>query len=126
MFISGTTGDNVYPYTLSTPWDVTTAVYDGAALSVGGQDTSPNGICFDPTGRTMLMVGNGSGSVHRYVLGTPWNVTTAVYDGAPYSVSTPAPLPKDVFVDESGVRMYVVSQTNNSVVPWLVGRVVAS
>jgi hypothetical protein len=38
MYMVGGTNDAIYQYTLSTAWDITTASYDNASTSVGGQE----------------------------------------------------------------------------------------
>lgn len=39
MFVVGDTYDTVYSFTLSTPWDVSTAVQDSLFKSVAAEDT---------------------------------------------------------------------------------------
>jgi hypothetical protein len=67
MFVSGTTGDDVNVYNLTTPWDISTSVSVGA-FSVSGQDTSPTGIYIKPDGTKMYIVGSTNDAVYQYTV----------------------------------------------------------
>ena len=78
MYVTGYTNNKVSEYDLSVPWDVSTAVYL-QAFSVVGQETSAHDLFFKPDGTKMYIVGTDSDNVNEYDLGTPWDVSTAVY-----------------------------------------------
>lgn len=78
MYITGSTGDTIDEYDLSTPWDISTAVYL-QEISVSAQNTTPMGVFFSPDGTHMYMVGQTSAEVNQYLLGTPWDVSTASF-----------------------------------------------
>lgn len=65
MFIVGSASDAVYQYSLSLPWDVSTATYASKSFSVAGQETTPQGIAFSSDGMEMFLTGTGS-SVYEY------------------------------------------------------------
>lgn len=81
MYIIGYGSDGVYTYTLSTAWNVTTAVYT-STFYVGGKETSPQDLTFRPDGLKMYIVGTASNKVHQYALTTAWDVSTAVYEAS--------------------------------------------
>jgi len=58
MFVVGSTNGNVYRYSLSTAFDVSTASYDNQSFSVSTQATYPYGVAFKPDGAKMYMVGS--------------------------------------------------------------------
>ena len=68
---NGRLQNSVYQYTLSTPWDLSTASYDSVSFSVTSQDTTPVGIAFKSDGSKMYVVGVTNGSVYQYTLSTP-------------------------------------------------------
>jgi DNA-binding beta-propeller fold protein YncE len=68
MYMVGIGSDRVYSYTLSTPWNITTATYDNVSFSVSSQDGTPTGIFFQPDGTKMYMVGSGTDRVYSYTL----------------------------------------------------------
>lgn len=47
MYLSGFTDDNVDFFSLSTPWDITTATHEGA-FAAGGSTNGPIGVAIDP------------------------------------------------------------------------------
>ena len=68
MYMMGDAGDSVHQYTLSTPFDLSTASYDSVSFDVSGQDTNPFGIAFNNDGSKMYMMGAAGDSVHQYTL----------------------------------------------------------
>jgi DNA-binding beta-propeller fold protein YncE len=68
MYIVGDYNNRVYSYTLSTPWNISTAIYDNVSFYIGFQDSAPTGIFFRPDGIRMYMVGNTNDRVYSYTL----------------------------------------------------------
>jgi hypothetical protein len=121
MFIVGDSGNDVNQYTLSTPYDVSTAGASIAAFSVATQETNPLGIDFNPTGTKMFISGNtgvapliASGDyVHEYSLSTAWTVSSAGYTTS-FNI-TQDTAPGGVTFGDSGSKMYVVGSTGDAV-----------
>jgi len=80
MFIVGTGGDDVNEYTLTAPWDVSTASFVDS-FSVNSQEAYPQDIWFDSSGKTMFIVGQAGDDVNVYKLTTAWDVSTASFTG---------------------------------------------
>ena len=78
MYVSGSAGDDVNEYDLSTAWDVSTASYS-QNFSVQSQDYAPQGLFFKPDGTSMYISGGGYDRVYEYVLGTAWDISTAYW-----------------------------------------------
>jgi len=104
MFIAGATGDNVYEYSLSTAWDVSTASYD-QSFSVSSQETFVQGLFFKPDGTQMYICGSG-GFVNEYSLSTAWDVSTASYNQN-FSVINYSNFVTTVFFKTNGTKMYI-------------------
>jgi DNA-binding beta-propeller fold protein YncE len=66
MYMLGETNASLYEYNLSTPWDISTAVYL-QNFSVGSQDNSPRGVFFKPDGLKMYLVGEQFDAVYEYI-----------------------------------------------------------
>ena len=66
---SGSSG--IYEYTLSAPFDVSTAAYVGS-LSVALQESSPTGMAFSNDGIKMFVVGKGGDDVNEYALNSAY------------------------------------------------------
>jgi hypothetical protein len=67
MFITGSTGDDVNVYNLTTPWDISTSVFVNT-FSVSAQDTAPNGIYIKPDGTKMYIIGSTNDTVYQYTV----------------------------------------------------------
>lgn len=66
VWVSGTVGDLIYQYTLSTAWDISTATYDSVSLDVSAQDGGPRGFFFKPDGSKMYLVGSVNDTIYQY------------------------------------------------------------
>lgn len=76
MYTSGSVGNTVDEYNLSTAWNVSTAVYL-QEFSIAAQEINPRGIFFKPDGSRMFAIGQTGDSVIEYFLGT---ASTKDYD----------------------------------------------
>lgn len=108
MYVVDVTSTKVFQYTLSTPWDISTASYDSIFVNVGGQATYPHGLFFKPDGTKMYIVDYDSLNVYQYTLSTPWVVSSAIYDSVSFSVATQAPQPYGLFFKVVGTKMYIL------------------
>ena len=115
MYVSGTGTDSVYQYTLSTPWNVSSATYDSVSFSFAGQDTGPEGLFFKPDGTKMYMSGLASDLVYQYTLSTPWDVSSATYDSISFSVISEGANPSGMYISSNGSKLYFISIANNNV-----------
>jgi DNA-binding beta-propeller fold protein YncE len=66
VWVTATVGDNVYQYTLSTAWDISTATYDSISFDVSAQDGGPRGFFFKPDGSKMYLVGSVNDTIYQY------------------------------------------------------------
>lgn len=100
MYVIGTTGDDVNEYTLSTPWDVTTASFVQAFLT---NTTDPQDIFFKPDGSMFFVpdaAAGSSGILSQFVIG-----------GFPTVSQTN---PQGLFFRPDGTKMYIIdSQFDN-------------
>jgi DNA-binding beta-propeller fold protein YncE len=112
MYICGSTGDDVNEYSLSTPWDVSTASYV-RVFSVAGQSTVPRNVEFADSGKTMVLMDNTGDRFLQYRLSTAWNISTAVFQGAS-SVATQETVPLGVALGDGGKIAYAFG--NNDII----------
>ncbi|MBN4055086.1 hypothetical protein JYT15_01105 [Acidimicrobium ferrooxidans] len=113
MYITGTTGDDINEYSLSTPWDVSSASFT-RLKDVSLEEDNPQDVFFKADGTKMYVVGLGSGGVNEYTLSTAWNVTTATFDRV-FSVSAEETVPSDIFFKPDGTQMYVLGGVGDDV-----------
>jgi len=68
MYILGVNTDTVYQYTLSTPWDVSTASYANKSFNVASYEGSPAGIWFKDDGTRFYVTGTGNDIVWEFTI----------------------------------------------------------
>ena len=106
FYLIGTSGDDVNEYSLSTPYDLTTATFT-TSFSVSAQETNPAGLCFSQDGSWMFVTGNSGDDINRYALSTAWDVSTASVSGTVLSVSAQQTNPDAVAVNDDGSQIWV-------------------
>jgi sugar lactone lactonase YvrE len=115
MYVIGQTNDRVFQYTLSTAWDITTAVYASKSFLVSGQDLTPQALFFKPDGTAMYIVGTTTDTVYQYTLSTAWDVSTASYLFISFSIAGSETAPSGLFFKPDGTAMFVVGSTSDTV-----------
>ena len=106
MYVLDQTSDNIYQYTLSTAWNISTASYT-RTFDISAQEANPTGLFFKPDGTAMYVCGLNGDDVNEYSLSTAWDISTASYVRV-YSVATQQTYPTGVFFKPDGTAMYVV------------------
>lgn len=86
VFFLGDTADSAYQCSLSQPFDLTTANYDGIKFPVGAQQGAPSAITFRPDGFRMYVSGLNTGRVFQYTLDRPFDLSSAHYDGVAFNL----------------------------------------
>jgi len=113
MFVVGSGNDNVYEYSLSTSFDVSTASFTDS-FDVSSQDDRPRDVTFNDTGDKMFVVGALSEAVFEYSLSTSFDVSTASFTQS-FLVSSQDDFPEGVAFNDAGDKMFVVGNRNNKV-----------
>ena len=115
MYVSGDTGNAIYQYTLSTPYDVNTASYASKSFNVGTQDTTILGVSFKDDGTRMYVCGSLNNRLYQYNLSTPWDITTSVYGGIrSYSITQESNVTGLSFRPD-GTTAYVVGTVSDTI-----------
>jgi len=86
MYTLGNTTDEVYQYTLGTPWVVSTASYASKSFDCFSEEGSPRSMDFKPDGTEVWIVGHG-GTIYQYTLETAWDASTGSYASISYVVA---------------------------------------
>lgn len=115
--------DRVMQFSLSTPYDFATAVYDSKFLDVSNETLNPSGGSFNNNGTKWYVL--SAASPHgpwTYQLTIPYDISTAVYNNNMVDVSNvvladhagyPSLLAStDVEFNDSGTKMYVTNGGN--------------
>jgi len=115
LYVVGLTNDNVYQYSLSTAFDLSTASYDSVSFSVASQDGSPHDVFFKSDGTRMFITGNNNDSIFQYTLSTAWDLSTASYDSVSFDLSSQDAAPISVAFKSDGTKMYIAGAINDAV-----------
>jgi hypothetical protein len=115
MYILGSTNDRIFQYTLSTPWDVSTATYASKFLSVATQENSPLAMVFGSDGKQVLVVGSTTDTVYQYTLSTAWDISTATYDNKSLNVGSRESVPHGLALSIDQTKLFVVGTSTDTV-----------
>jgi len=113
MYVAGTSTDRVHQYSLSTAWDISTALYDNVNFSVVSQAANPNAVFFKSDG-TKMYVSSGN-SVYQYSLSTAWDISTASYDSVSFDISTQSNANYCTSFNADGTKMYALGVSNDRI-----------
>jgi DNA-binding beta-propeller fold protein YncE len=112
MYVTGTVGDDVNQYSLSTAWDISTASFE-KLKSVSTWETAPTGIAFKSDGTKMYIVGSNGDDVNEFDLTTAWDVG-AISFVQNFSFASQTTIPNSIRFKPDGTKMYTI---NTSTVP---------
>ena len=94
MYVASNSAGKIDQYTLSTPWDLSTASYDNVSFDVSSEDSNPTSIHFKQDGTKMYMVNNLSDTVYQYSTGQNADQSTLIEAIAQDDGTTPVKLRK--------------------------------
>jgi hypothetical protein len=120
MFVVTQTSNNVYQYSLSTAWDVSTASYDGVGFSISTQVGTNNvsSLLFSADGTNMYVGGTSTDTVYQYTLSTAWDLSTASYASKSLSVASEDTSPRGTFFKPDGSVLFVVGISDDEVLQY--------
>ena len=119
MYITGSNGDEVNEYNLSTAWDISTAVFL-QLFSVQGQETNPTDLFFKPDGTKMYILGISGDDVNEYDLSIAWDVSSSSFVQA-FRIFSQASLADGLFFKPDGTKMFVVGGLTDRVFTYSLG-----
>lgn len=106
LYLLGSNNDNIYKYTLSTAYDVSSATYDSVVLDVSSKETNPTDMVFNNDGTLLYLLGYDNG-VSVYSLSTPYDISTASFKNIALSVFYQEESPHIMLFNNDGSRLYV-------------------
>ena len=115
MYMQGQANDDIFQYSLSTAYDISTASYDSVSLDQTAQSNGMSGMTFKPDGTKLYTCDNVNDTVYQYSLSTAFDLSTASYDSVSFSVSTQATIPQAIIFNNDGTSMYICDNGNDSV-----------
>jgi len=121
MLMVGYAQDAVFQYSLSTPWDLSTASYTGSSLSLSAQDGSNIGMRFSGSGNSLFVSGYNNDAVYEYSLISPFSIAGASYSGTSLSLTTVAADPRGIVFKDDGLKLYVLNISNDTIYQYTTG-----
>lgn len=108
LYEIGYVADYLRQYTLSTPWDISTASHTTAGKSLRAQDDLPVGISFNNTGTAFFMVGYENDSLYQYTVSTAWDITTLSYANKSFYVGNQDGLSHGLYIRNDFQNFYMI------------------
>jgi len=124
LYVIGAKDVNVYQYSLSTAFDISTASFT-QSFSVGAQESTPLGLAFNPDGSLLYIIGSSSQSIFQYRLSTSFDISTASFVQS-FDVSSEDTTPEGLTFKPDGDQLYVVGDSGDNVYQYGVGVLVRS
>ena len=116
FYLSGDSNDTIFQYSMSTPWDLSTASYASKSLSVAAQETNPQDLAFNADGSELYVVGTVADAIFVYTLSTPWDISTGSYSGSSVDISSEITVAGGLCFEANGLRMYVSQASGTHVI----------
>ena len=114
MYVLDSNVDDVFQYSLSTAFDVSTASYDSVSL-VTSEDSQMFGLRFKPDGTKLYLGGATNDSIYQYSLSTAFDLSTASYDSVSFSVASQAANPMNFAWKSDGTSFFLVDFSTDTV-----------
>jgi hypothetical protein len=116
LFVIGTTSDRIHRYSLTVPWNLATATYNGIgnSLSVIAEDSNPLGLTMSNDGLNVYVVGATNDIIYQYQLTSAWDLTSASLF-AQFSVVAQETGPAACCFNDAGTRLYVLGTTGDDI-----------
>lgn len=119
LYMIGSTSDSIHQYTLSTPWDLSSASFT-RTQSVSAQDTVPEGLFISNDGLNLYTIGSTNDRVYQYSMSSAWDISTLSFVRF-YGVATQDAIPKGLSFNPDGTKMYIIGDTNDRVYQYNLG-----
>jgi len=114
LFVVGQGNDQVYAYSLTTAWDISTASPTASNfMSTASQETAPRGIFFKSDGTVIYVVGGNGNATFYYTMSTAWDLSTASYTGS-INTATEDNGPNGINFNSSGTKMYLLGGSSGN------------
>ena len=114
LYVMELNTDDVFQYTLSTAWDISTASYDSKSLDASTQDYDIRSVQISEDGAKLYLTGYGNNGVYEYTLSAAYDISTATHT-ATFSVTLQDGAPADVFFKSGGDKMYILGDISDTI-----------
>ena len=114
LYITLPTTPDIGQWTLTVPYDLTTATFD-FAFDLSGEIATfgLTDVFFKDDGKKMFVAEVATGDIHQYSLATPWEINTALFDNITTNVGTVGI--GGLFFKKHGATFYIADTTNENI-----------
>lgn len=105
---------NVYRYSMSSAWDISTCTYDSNTKDISAQDEGMKAVFFKPDGTEMYAMGYDNNGVYRYTLSSAWDLSTASYVST-FDASTQVDFCTGMYFNSDGDKMFLADNTSDTI-----------
>ena len=113
MYTTGTAGQEINQYNLSTNFDVSTASFVHK-FSTSSTETVPMSVKFNNDGTKMFIVGSGGDEVNEYILTTAFDISTASHESI-FSLSGYDTVPWGIDFNNDGTKMFITGNQGDDI-----------
>ncbi len=113
MYTTGTAGQEINQYNLSTNFDVSTASFVHK-FSTSSTETVPMSMKFNNDGTKMFIVGSGGDEVNEYILTTAFDISTASHESI-FSLSGYDTVPWGIDFNNDGTKMFITGNQGDDI-----------
>lgn len=118
LYICSALPINTYQYTMSTPWDISSASYV-RANSLNGGITIPVGVKLSVDGTKLISYGEAVSDqydmLRQYNLSTAWNISTATLTSEKQNLGSLDNIPRDLVVSDDGLTIVTVGNSSKTI-----------
>ena len=112
MYVADSVGNNILHFNLTTAWDITTLVYNGAFPS-GMVD--PAGLFIKSDGLKFWVLAYGTDYIRQYNMSVAWEMNTSTYENINYSTLTLDTTPLGFTFNNDGTKLYLSGSTTDNI-----------
>ncbi len=115
LYVLGNVGQDINQYDLTTNYDISSATFNGIALSVATEETNPTAMLFNNDGSVLYVLGGAGEDINRYNLTTPYDISTASFNSIALPVSGQETAPTDMLFNNDGSVLYVMGTSGQDI-----------
>jgi hypothetical protein len=108
LYLIGDSNDNIYQYSLSTAFDITSTSFNNDSLNVGNEDNSIQDAVWSPGGSLLHLLGTENTNIYQYDVSEPFDVTTASFNNDSLNVGNEDISPTSLSWNGDGSKLYII------------------
>jgi predicted heme/steroid binding protein len=99
--------DTAFQYSLSSPWDLSTASYDSVSYAFTSPIQVAAAFRFKSDGTKLYLLDSFNDAIYQYSLSSAWSLSSVTYDSVSFSTASQGSVPTSFFFKSDGTRMFI-------------------